>query len=300
VPLTLRLLAGACLLAGAAGTLGPTSADGQYDLAGTPAWQTVLPDELAEVSGLAFSPDGRLFAHGDELGVIYQLEPRTGRIVGRFGLASNGREPNLGKKRKGGTPADVVVGDFEDIAVVGDRFFLVTSNGVLLEFKEGDPGSRVRFTTHATGLGGLCELEGVAHDAPSGALLLLCKDRPGKGRMREVQAYAWSLADRRLAPAPRLSLPLAELSRITGTPGFNGSAIAANPDGKSFVLVAGPQRAFAEIGRAGRVLRGGVFPRGLQRQPEGAAFAPDGGSLLISSEAAGARATLAGYLPRTR
>ena len=63
--------------------------------------------------------------------------------------------------------------------------------------------------------------------------------------------------------------------------------------------MAGTQRAFLEIDRNGKVLSGGLFPPGVQRQPEGVAFAPDG-SLLVSSEAAGRRATLAGYLPASR
>jgi hypothetical protein len=296
--LSLKMLWVAGLAVGGAG-LSLRTAIVQYDLAGKPAWQAALPDELAEISGLAFAPDGRLFAHGDEQGVVHQLEPRTGKILGSFALAPTGREPDLGKKPKGSRVAGAVVGDFEGIAIVGDRFFLVTSNGVLVEFKEGKNGSRVPYTAHPTGLERICEVEGVDHDASAGDLLLLCKDRRGKGRMTEVQVYAWSVKDNRLSPKPRLIVPYRELARFTGAPVFNGSAIAVSPGGKSFVLVAGPQQAFAEIGRDGRVLRAGAFPRGLQRQPEGAAFGPDG-MLLISSEAAGQRATLAGYLPAKR
>lgn len=292
----------ALLLAGLAVGGGGFHARGSiepYDLTGKPAWQAVLPDELAEVSGLAIAPDGRLFAHGDEQAVIYRLDPRTGKVLGTFALASMGREPDLGKKRKPGPGGGAVVGDFEDLAIVGDRFFLVTSNGVLLEFKEGPDGTEVPYIAHVTGLGRVCEVEGLAHDAMAGALLLLCKDRRGKSRVSQVQVYAWSLRDGRLAPAPRLVVPYAELARLTGAAGFNGSAIAVTPGGKSFLLVAGPQRTFAEIGRDGRVLRGGAFPQGVQRQPEGAAFARNG-TLLISSEAAGQRPTLAAYLPAKR
>ena len=68
----------------------------------------------------------------------------------------------------------------------------------------------------------------------------------------------------RLDPKPRLVGSIrASLLAFTGARTFNGSAIAVTPGGKSFVLVAGPQQTFAEIGRDGRVLRGGAFPRGL-------------------------------------
>ena len=281
----LKMLSLAGLAMGGASLALGADASGLYDLAGKPAWQAVLSDELAEISGLAFAPDGRLFAHGDEQGVVHRLDPRSGKILGNFGLET--------------ATGNAVVGDFEGIAIAGDRFFLVTSNGVLAEFKEGRNGSRVRYTAHATGLERVCEIEGVDHDASSGDLLLLCKDSRGKARMTEVRVYAWSVKSGRLDPKPRLVVPYRELARFTGARAFNGSAIAVTPGGNSFVLLAGPQQTFAEIGRDGRVLRGGAFPRGLQRQPEGAAFAPDG-TLLIASEAAGQRATLSGYLPLKR
>jgi hypothetical protein len=270
-----------------------------YDLTARPTWQAVLPDELAEISGHAFTPGGRLYAHGDELALIYRLDPRSGRVLGWFAVAPTGREPNLGKRQKGAARMGAVAGDFEDIAIVGDRFFLVSSNGVLLEFKEGRDGGQVPYRAHTTGLTGKCEIEGLAHDAATKSLLLLCKDRTGKGKEASVELYGWSLETGRMATEPRLSVPYSALARVTGAAEFNGSAVAANPDGRSFLLVAGPQQLFAEVDRQGQVLRGGRFPRGVYRQPEGAAFAPDG-SLLISSEAAGRQATIGGYVRAKR
>jgi hypothetical protein len=270
-----------------------------YDLTARPAWQAVLPDELAEISGHAFTPDGRLYAHGDELALIYRLDSRSGRVLGWFAVAPTGREPNLGKRQKAAARRGAVAGDFEDIAIVGDRFFLVSSTGVLLEFREGRDGGQVPYQAYATGLTGKCEIEGLAHDASTKSLLLLCKDRTGKGKEASVALYGWSLETGRMAAEPRLVVPYSALARVTGAAEFNGSAIAANPDGRSFLLVAGPQQLFAEVDRQGQVLRGGRFPRGVYRQPEGAAFAPDG-SLLISSEAAGRQATIGGYLPAKR
>jgi hypothetical protein len=270
-----------------------------YDLTARPAWQAALPDELAEISGQAFTADGRLFAHGDEQALIYRLDGRSGRILDRFAVAGTGRDPNMAKKPRGRRhDPRAVAGDFEDIAIVGARFFLVSSNGVLLEFQEGRAGALVPYRAHDTRLAGRCEVEGLAHDPATESLLLLCKDRRGKGKLAHVEVYAWSLETGRLAPTPRFSIGSSALARVTGAREFSGSAIAAMPNG-SFLLVAGPQQAFAEIDGAGRVVRGGRFPRGIYRQPEGAAFAPDG-SLLISSEAAGGQASIAGYLPVRR
>jgi hypothetical protein len=269
------------------------------DLRGKPAWQVMLPDELAEISGLAFSEDGRLFAHGDEFGVVYQVDPRSGRILESFSIERTGREPHLGKKANRGAGAAGLIGDFEGIAIAGSRFFLITSNGVLLEFTEPTSGRSVTATAHPTGLERLCEVEGIDYDPGRDNLLLLCKDAVGKARLTAVQIYAWSLKQRRLVPQPILTVPYEELARRTGQRAFNGSGLAVRPGGESIVLVAGPQRAFAEVDRSGRVLSAGVFPAGLHRQPEGVAFGPDG-SLLVSSEAAGRKATLAAYRPAGR
>jgi hypothetical protein len=109
------------------------------DLASSPASKVSLPTELHEISGLAVTADGRVFAHGDEDGTVYQLDPRSGRVTKRFALAATGDDPDLGKKVRDGR----LTGDFEDIAIAGDRFFLISSNGVLLEFAEGEDGGSV-------------------------------------------------------------------------------------------------------------------------------------------------------------
>ena len=69
-----------------------------------------------------------------------------------------------------------VHGDFEGIAAVGDRIFLVTSDGVLYAGRPGADGEHVEFVTYATGLGQICEIEGLAYDPSDPSLLLLCKE----------------------------------------------------------------------------------------------------------------------------
>ncbi len=57
-----------------------------YDLEGAAAWQEKLPADLSEVSGLAFTGDGRLLAHGDERGVVWRYDLKNRRPTDRFGL----------------------------------------------------------------------------------------------------------------------------------------------------------------------------------------------------------------------
>jgi uncharacterized protein YjiK len=265
----------------------------RYHLGAAPTWQVVLPQALHEISGLAVTGDGRLFAHGDEDGTVFEVEPRAGRIVKRFALAATGREPDLGKKPEAGR----VTGDFEDITVVGDRFYMVTSNGVLVEFAEGADGARVPFTVHQTGLDGRCEVEGLTHDPAHRTLLLLCKELRSRANRDRVEIYAWSIANRRIDPKPAVTVSYLALASLTGVRAFNGSAITYMPGGDTLLLIAGPQRAYAEITGRGQIVRGGPLDRASQTQPEGVAFLGDG-TLLISSEGGKGQATLSGYMLR--
>ena len=271
----------------------PASALSRYHLTAAPAWRVSLPQELREISGLAVTSDGRVFAHGDEEGRVFEIEPRTGDVVKSFSLKPAGNTPDLGKKSRNGS----VAGDFEDMAIVGTSFFLVTSNGVLVEFAEGSDNQAVPFTAHETGLADVCEVEGLAHDPGSQSLLLLCKEMKDKSARDRVQVWAWSLKDQRLGAEPRLTIAGGDLRSKTGAKAFNGSALALIPGSGSIALVAGPQQVFAEITTTGSVVSGGALDRPSLTQPEGMAFLQDG-TLLVSTEAGKGEAALAGYVPK--
>ena len=261
---------------------GATSALDRYDLDGTPVARIELPHELAEVSGLAFTDDGRLLAHGDERAVIYQIEFPGGQVVKRFAIGDAG---------------GALMGDFEDIQVVGDRVFLVSSSGVLVEAEEGRDGQTVPVLRRSRGLGGACEVEGLSWDEDSSSMLLLCKQAQGKRWKDRVVILAVNPATGEFEPEPRLTVSYADLKRKTGVKSFSGSAMVRDPRTGSLILLAGPERAYAEIDSSGKVLGGGRLHPKRHRQPEGLAIAPDL-TLLISDEAAGARATITGYASR--
>ena len=92
----------------------------RYDLSPDAGVQVKLPRVLEEISGLALTPDGRLFAHNDERAVAYEIDPSTGEVRKAFSIGLMG------------TP-----GDFEGFAITGERFFLLASTGQILEFREG-------------------------------------------------------------------------------------------------------------------------------------------------------------------
>jgi hypothetical protein len=253
-----------------------------YHLGAAPARRMKLAPELAEISGIAFTQDGRLLAHGDERGTIWQIDPATGEILKRFGFGSRGH---------------VLHGDFEDIQVVGKRIFLVTSVGKIFEGREAEDGGVIDAQPRTPGLGGGCEVEGLTFDPSSNSLLLLCKQVRSKRWRGVVVILAVSIETWRFEPEPRILIPERALEDVTGAKRFNGSAIARDPSAGTYLLLAGPQRAYAEVSERGEVLGGGRLSPELHRQPEGIAIGPDL-KLFISDEAAGKHATLTKYADR--
>jgi hypothetical protein len=253
-----------------------------YHLAGAPTRRIELSPELTEISGIAFTPDGRLLAHGDEHGTIWQIDPATGKIVKRFGFGSYGH---------------LLRGDFEDIQVVGERIFLVTSVGKIFEGREGENRVVVNALARTAGLGRACEVEGLAFDPGTRSLLVLCKQVRSKRWRGDVVVLAISVDTWRYEPEPRMLIREQALERVTGAKRFHGSAMARDPRTGTYLLLAGPQHAYAEVSAQGEVLSGGRLPPELHRQPEGIAIGPDF-ALFISDEGAGKHAILAMYAHR--
>ena len=253
-----------------------------YDLAGAPAWRATLPAELAEISGIAFTPDGDVLAHGDEKSLIWRFNLETRQPEGRFGLVG-----------AGGLLRD----DFEDIQVVGQRLFLVSSDAVIYEGRIVGDGKTTEAHRRTKGLGKGCEVEGMSWDEATKALLLLCKTTRSKQWKDQVVIVAVSTEDWRFEAEPRMLIAESSLQKVTGQKRFNGSAIVRHPRTGTYLLVAGPQRTFAEVSASGQVLGGGSLDKARHRQPEGLAIAPDL-TLLISDEAAGHQAAITAYAYR--
>src|SRR5262249_19779775 len=122
-----------------------------------PIARWMLPNALREISGITLTRDGRLLAHGDENAEISEIDYKRGVINKTF---------LLGDK--------VIRDDFEGITTVDDRYFMMTSDGKLYEFREGSNKAQVAFAVHDAHLGKECELEGVAYDRAINALVMPC------------------------------------------------------------------------------------------------------------------------------
>lgn len=238
----------------------------KYDVQNKNASSISLPKRLKEISGMAVTKDGRLFAHNDEKSIIYQVDINTGEIIKTF---------SVGNK--------VLRGDFEDIAIVDKKFFLVTSDGYLLEFLEGKDNGSVDYKRYEVGLTASYNIEGMCYDDETNSLIFTCKDFAGKGYDGYRNCYSFSLSTKKLEKKPRFVLPIKYIIGKLGTRDFRPSGITKNPLSGSFFIISANDNGIIEVSSDGKVIAQSKLPKHKHDQPEGIAFLPDK-TLLISDE----------------
>lgn len=254
---------------------------GRYALGEDSLQQWKLPKELREISGLALTPDDRLFAVTDERAIVFELDYVDGKIVKAFAL---GRL--------------IARADFEGIAYLGDRFYIVTSNGYVYVAQEGGNGERVDFEVYQTGLGEHCEIEGLAADARAGLLLLACKRSRGKDGSGRLSIFAWSPADGSMPRERQVEIPADEIAARTGKKRVSPSAIVIDPETGSLIGLAGSQRVMFELRPTGELIDAIILPLAdRHRQAEGIEITRHG-KLLIADEGGKKKARLSVYTPR--
>jgi uncharacterized protein YjiK len=277
MPLTRIYLAIACMMVTAC-----SGADGQlsrYEMTDGSVRQWKLPGRLKEISGLALSPDGRLFAVADENAVVYEIDYARGALIKSFAM---------------GDP--VIPGDFEGIAWLYGMLYLTTSDGVLYASREGGDGEQVAATRVDTGIGADCEVEGLASRAVGETLVFVCKDLRKGGTLSELHIFEWSVADR--AITGRVRIPVKRVKQALGTKHFNPSGIVIDTENGHFLIVAARQRALVELGADGRLVAARGFRQpNRHRQAEGIELTSNG-KLLIADEGGDKKARLAVYEPR--
>jgi uncharacterized protein YjiK len=238
--------------------------------------QWKLPSRLKEISGLALSPDGRLFSVDDEQAVIYEIDYEKGKIAKKFAL---------------GKP--VLQGDFEGIAYLDGHLLLITSDGLLYSAVEGLDGEHVSYEKTDTELGAECEIEGLTQDPDQARLLIVCKEMHDDDD--ELAIFVWQMGNDQEQNSGRIKLPVNNILMQLETKKLHPSGIAIHPHSRSLFIIAARQRALIELDFEGGFISAAKLPKKKRhRQPEGVEISR-AGELIISDEGDGKRARLAIY-----
>lgn len=223
-----------------------------------------MPEELKEISGLTLTSDGKLLTHDDNVGRIYEIDPRTGVTLKSYYLGTGVR------------------GDFESITTGGGYVYLLTSDGLLYQFRDGPDGAGVPFNTIDTGLGDQCELESMVYQKDSDWLVMPCKKAKDKKFSGELVIYRWRLHG---PAAQRLSVQRIPIKQVRGTNDWKNlhpSDITIDPTTGNYVIITSHEKALVELTPTGQLVRASSLPPG-HNQPEGVAITRDG-ILIISDE----------------
>jgi uncharacterized protein YjiK len=230
-----------------------------------PVAEWIMPPELREISGLALTSRGTVLTHDDNIGRVYEIDPRTGIMLKGFSL-------------EGG-----VRGDFEAITIAGTDVYLLRSNGKIYRFREGADASQVPYSVYDTGLGEECEFESMTYEADSSRLVLACKKFLQKKAPKELLIYRvpLPLGDRSAITA--LRVPIADVIGSNKWTNFHPSDMNIDPSTRNYVIIASHEKGLIVVTPGGEVVRSEALP-GDHRQPEGVAITPDS-ILLVSDEA---------------
>jgi uncharacterized protein YjiK len=239
-----------------------------------PVAQWLMPPELREISGLALTSRGTVFAHDDNAGRIYEIDPKTGVVRKGFSLVGNQKE------------------DFEAIAIAGNDIYMMSSNGKLYRFREGEDGQQVNFQVFDPGLKKECEFESLAYESDSTRLLMACKRLLDKQARQDLVIYRLPLPLNR-STISMMRVPLEEVVGSNKWKNFRPSDITIDPITRNYVVIASHEKGLVVLSPDGTVLRSEPLP-GEHRQAEGVAITPDS-LLLVSDEANVKPATLTLY-----
>ena len=217
-----------------------------------------------------------MLAITDERAIVYELDYHEGRIIKSFAL---------------GDP--VMHADFEGIAVLAGRVWLMTSDGHLFAAAEGADGQSVQYQAFDTGHGSYCELEGLGQDSEANTLLLACKEVVSKSKPLIV--FEWHATGDGIDFVGDISVPEQEAAERIGEDRINPSGIAIDPLSGDRVMVAARQSALVRLTADGKLSEATILPKnGRHRQAEGIEMTRDG-HMLIADEGGDGRARLAVY-----
>ena len=241
-----------------------------YDLSNPVKYN--MPDKLLEISGITFR-NGKadmLYAEEDERGRVYHFKLGDQQIPhSTFGQA----------------------GDYEDIAILGDKVIMLRSDGALFTFPVTSlTGKDIAGVKTQTGLLPAGEYEGMYADYKTNQLYILCKNcAEDKGDDSSSGYIFKSAADGTFKRSGQFRVALNGADEPSGKKkkkkrvSFRPSAMAKNQSTNEWYILSSVNKMIVVTDAAFKMKA--VYPirAGLFLQPEGIAF-DDQNNLYISNE----------------
>lgn len=225
----------------------------------------ILKKDLLEVSGIVHLGGLRFAAINDEDGELFFTDLENDSIV---------------KYRFKGK------GDYEDLAKVGDTYFVLESSGDLIELDESYSAQQTyKFP------GKHMEFEALIHYPDKKKLVMIVKDQ--KKRVDGIFAFSFDLTRKEFDPEPFFSISFKEV--FTVLTNYNTeckpSSAAINPVNKKLYIIASVGKVILQCSPEGKLEEIYKLNPTHFSQPEGISFASNG-DMFISNEGAEGKATI--------
>lgn len=234
----------------------------------------ILKKALREISGICYIGSGKLVAINDESGKLFSVDAGTGSYEAF----------EFGKK-----------GDYEDVVMVGDQYYVLRSDGHIFEV---DASDYKVVNEYDYDFGKHTEFESLYYDEVLEQLVIICKEC---GRHSEsITAYRFDLAGKKFIPDPYFTITWKDVRRMAKNNQIEckPSGAAIHPVTNKLFIIASVGKVFLECSREGVLEQVYAINTYHFQQPEGITFAPDGG-MYISNEAMQGKATIL-FFPYTK
>jgi len=245
-----------------------------------------LPGKLMEISGLSYHPSKKkLLAIHDEKGFIYVINPQTGEVEDKM---------DFGKR-----------GDYEGVEMVGNKIYVIKSNGTISVFDLEKNKSEDKIKTPFSAAN---DIEGLGYLEKENALLIACKGKATFNKdekLKKTKAfYKFNLNEKKLVESPWLIVEdktlvnrvekafpkdkhskkfIKKMKERVKT--FSPSGIAVHPNSNHIYILSSQGKTLLQFDKNKNFI-GLHFLDKKHAQPEGICFSPEG-DLFISNEGKG-------------
>lgn len=225
----------------------------------------ILPNKLAEISGLSYYNENELYCVNDERGKIFVYNLNDKEITNTIEFGNDG--------------------DYEGIEVVGNTVFVMSSVGKIKAINLATEETKTINCTRPE----VAEYEGLAYDMQRNSLLLAAKEMRG-----DKKVYEYNLSNKSLDS--KYSIPSEFIEANNDGNEFKPSGIAVHPVSNEIYILASAGKKLLVIDKNNNKICQYNLDKELFKQPEGICFSPDG-NLFISSEGKGGNGYILMFKP---
>lgn len=226
-----------------------------------------LPDVLVEVSGIALDENGHIYCVQDEVGAVFKFNSQTETVEDIYRFTDTG--------------------DFEDLAIYGDKISVLRSDGNLFQIDRQRGGGQVESQMLSIGC---LNAEGLFFSSIQNELFVACKEAGSDDGKDQRTIYRFDSNDHS-ASIGTFTIDVAEINKFLkkeyrdidiGTLSFNPSAFAIHPKTGEYFILSASDRLMVVYDK-GSLKEAYPLPEERYYKPEGMAFVANG-DLFLSSE----------------